>query len=200
VAFVNVTINNYISCTFPAPPPQTNLFSHIFSRARQLLFIFFSNKQQKRMQRKSSLLVRCGAAVLSSGRPSAARLRSSRARIATSNFGWRFGHIYHLHTTSLSTASPRGAEVANKSDQDGGEWVDPPHISDAKQQLHTFDDHYQVLGVSPEANSEAIILAYNELGAQLVSAPDFRSSAKLQTQLQRLKHAAEVAHPPPPHS
>jgi DnaJ-class molecular chaperone len=65
------------------------------------------------------------------------------------------------------------------------------------------EDLYAVLGVAPDVDSQDIVAAYNERGAALASAPDFSTNADLKTQLQRLKHAAEVKPPPahakPPH-
>lgn len=106
----------------------------------------------------------------------------------------------HVRRFAAEAARP-GSKGSNttKKEEDEEEWVDPPHIAEAKQRLRTFEkeDLYAVLGVAPDVDSEGIITAYNERGAALASAPDFSTNAELKAQLQRLQHATEVLLDPP---
>ena len=107
-----------------------------------------------------------------------------------------------VHVRRFAAGDPEATRPGSKGgsttkkDEDE-EWVDPPHIAEAKQRLRTFEkeDLYAVLGVAPDADSDGIITAYNEHGAALASAPDFSTNAELKAQLLRLKHATEVCPP-----
>jgi len=106
-------------------------------------------------------------------------------------------HVRRFAAGDPEAARPgsKGGSTTKKEDEE--EWVDPPHIAEAKQRLRTFEkeDLYAVLGVAPDVDSDGIITAYNERGAALASAPDFSTNAELKAQLLRLKHATEVCPP-----
>jgi len=86
---------------------------------------------------------------------------------------------------SRITSGPNAEEKA-------GVELEPEHIRRAKEVLRQFTDHYQVLGVSPNAGAEAIAAAYNEKGEAISSAPDFKTNAELQEQMRKLNQALQL--------
>jgi lysyl-tRNA synthetase class II len=86
---------------------------------------------------------------------------------------------------SRITSGPNAEEKA-------GVELEPEHIRRAKEVLRQFTDHYQVLGVSPNAGAEAIAAAYNDKGEAISSAPDFKTNAELQEQMRKLNQAIQL--------